>query len=35
LQSPQFVIEYDHRNADIDHIHSVFYDLKGAFGEVR
>lgn len=35
LQSSQFVIEYDHRNADIDHIHSVFYDLKGAFGEMR
>ncbi|MEM8524785.1 MAG: DUF3500 domain-containing protein [Bacteroidota bacterium] len=35
LQSPQFVIEYDHRNADIDHIHSVFYDLKGAFGELK
>lgn len=32
LQHPDWVIEYDHRNKDIAHIHSVFYDLKYAFG---
>ncbi len=32
LQHPDWVIEYDHRRKDIEHIHSVFYDLKYAFG---
>ncbi|MEM9887609.1 MAG: DUF3500 domain-containing protein [Bacteroidota bacterium] len=32
IQSSDFIIEYDHRKKDIGHIHSVFYDIKEAFG---
>lgn len=32
LQTKNWLIEYDHRQQNIEHIHSVIYDLKAAFG---
>ncbi|MEQ9439146.1 MAG: DUF3500 domain-containing protein [Cyclobacteriaceae bacterium] len=33
IQSPDFLIEFDNRSGEVNHIHSVWYDLKNKFGQ--
>lgn len=33
IQSSDFVIEFDNRSGEVNHIHSVWYDLKNKFGQ--